>query len=594
MQKKTLLLFVAAGLAAWLGLSAGNKHPLDEVYSDAGKPAPPADNLQVLRRMSLQLRGTIPLPAEVQEVEANPAALERYATFYISDPDFAHYWGIYFSSVFREQTRGRKTKYASFAHYIADSLHQNKPYDVWVREMLTAKGSAEENPAVDFYLRDAADPLQVAEFVGRTFYGSRVSCARCHDHPHMDFSRRDYYGLAAFFSQQFEVRGAWDPALLGGKAVPREAMENLPEQKRKEMEEKWREWQREWGKLSKDEQKAWRAKYEVKYATLHYSEDLGVRFPRSDDAPGGDLVAPKFPDGKTPRIRAGEDRRAVFAAWLTSADNARFRKVLINRVWTRLMGWSFFTPLDDWNKDTDMQGEEILNHLDKVFVEKGMRIKDLVHYIVTSNAYRRAGPGPSSADRQSAIVYFQPARLDPDQLFNSVLRAGGALEVKTGDVNERAFEISGGLSGRGTVLYPQEGQKTYTNAFQVPRPADDRTILAVFGSGDRLDISDDDRSITVEQVLTLQNGRFTGRISWDYGKPGSAVHQEYERTKDVNQAFELVFRSMLSRRMKPAEKSRLAEAAALKVGREKGDYRPELMQDLVWGIFNSQEFLHVR
>lgn len=596
MRKKLLALSVFSCLLALvIGVSAGSTHPLDEVYAKAGRAAPPAPAVQTLRRMSLQLRGNIPTLAEVADVEANPAALDRYAQLYISDPDFAHYWGTYFASVLREQTRGRKTRYGSFVHYIADTLHQNKPYDVWVREMLTAKGSPEENPAVDMVLRDGADPLQVAEFVGRAFYGSRVSCARCHDHPHMDFSQRDYYGLAAFFSQQFEVRGAWDPAFMGGAAVPREAMENLPEQKKKEMEESWRAWQRDvWGKMSKEEREAWRKKHEVKYATLYFNPDLGIRFPKSDDAPGGDLVAPRFPDGKTPRIKAGEDRRVVFAAWLTAPENARFRKVLINRVWTRLMGWSFFTPLDDWNKETKMQGEEILEHLDKVFLEKNCRIKDLVYYIVTSNAYRRSAPGPASSDKTSSIVYFQPLRLDPDQLFNSVLRAGGALEIKTGELRERSVESTSGLMGRGRVLFPQENQKVYANAFEIPRPADERSILSVFGSGDRVDITDDDRTITVEQVLTLQNGRFTGRISWDYGKPGSAVHQEYERTKDLNQAFNLVYRSMLARRMKDSEKTVLAGVAAMRIGREKGDYRPELMQDLVWGIFNSQEFLHVR
>ncbi|MBL8022197.1 MAG: DUF1553 domain-containing protein [Leptospirales bacterium] len=593
-MKKSLalvVLLIACSGVVWM-LGAESEHPLDSVYQSAGKPAAPADPETILRRMSLQLRGNIPKLDEVQNVARDPRVLDRYASEFVEDPDFARYWGTYFASVFREQTKGRKIKYASFLTYIANSLHQNKPYDVWVREMLTAQGSPDQNPAVDLYLRDGADPLQVAEYVGRVFYGERVACARCHDHPYLKFSRRDYYGLAAFFSQQFDVRTYWNPSLFDGKGVPKELAENLPDQKRKEMIQKWNEWSREtWNKMSKEEREAYKKKHEVQYATLYFNPDLGLRFPNSDDAPGGDLVAPRFPDGTVPKLKGGEDRRVIFAAWLTDAKNDRFRKVLINRVWTRLMGWSFFTPMDDWNDDTKIQGEKILNHLDQVFVQKQMRIKDLVQYIVSSNAYKRRPPQAGQGDRDSAIAYFQPQRLDPDQLMNSLVRGSGALEIKSGDLRERALTVPGQRAG---IKSPEENQKEFSNAFEVPRPADDRTFLAVFGSGDRMDITDDDDTITVEQVLTLLNGRTTGRLSWDYGKKGSFISNVYDQTRDMNQVYDAVFQSTLGRRAKDSEKAGLATIASEKVGKEKGEFRPELMQDIVWGIFNSQEFLHVK
>ena len=77
-----------------------------------------------------------------------------------------------------------------------------------------------------------------------------------------------------------------------------------------------------------------------------------------------------------------------------------------------------------------------------------------------------------------------------------------------------------------------------------------------------MDIADDDKSITVEQVLTLLNGRFTGRLSWDYGKAGSAVAATYDRTKDMNQVYDTVFLSVLSRPAKAEEKERLRVLSA--------------------------------
>ncbi len=594
-----LLLILALGalavtdsgrLSLFSALRASDQHPLDEAL---GAQAPPASPEVLLRRMSLQLRGNIPSAAEVERIRTSPDSIANFAASFLRDPEFAQYWGTYFASVLRDQTRGRKMQYGSFLNYLAQSLHQNKPYDVWTTEILTAKGSPDQNPAVGFYLRDGADPLQAAEYVGRVFYGERVGCARCHDHPYMKFSRRDYYGLAAFFSQQFEQRNSWDPTLFDGKVVPREFLENLPESKRKEMEEKWRDWHGDvWNKMSKEDREAYRKKFELQYATLYFSQDLGIRFPRSDDSPGGDLVKPRFLDGTVPKLREGEDRRAVFAAWLIKQE--RFRKVLINRVWTRLMGWSFFTPLDDWNDSTKVQNEEVLNHLDRVFVEKQMKIKDLIYYIVTSKAYARMSPRPGDKDAVGSTRYFQPQRLDPDQLMNSVLRASGALSVRTGELAERSVPGSDRFKGEGNLLPLDEKAKEFSNAFQVPRPADDRTILAVFGSGDRMDVADDDKSITVEQVLTLMNGRFTGRLSWDYGKSGSYIASVYDQTKDMDRVYDAVFASVLSRSPTPDERARLKSLAAEKVGREKGDYRPEFMQDIIWAMFNSQEFLHVR
>ena len=299
----------------------------------------------------------------------------------------------------RERTNVRGAKYASYFEYLSQSLHNNKPYDVMARELITATGDTEKNPAANFYVRDDGDPLQVAEYVGRVFYGARLNCARCHDHPfRRDFTRRDYYGFAAFFSQ------AWVRRNQQGEFLPKERMEHLPTNARKEYEQKRNDWYREvWNKMNDRQRKAWREKNKLKYSEVAFEPALELRFPHTDNAPGGDLVKLKFPDGSRAFVEDGEDRRQVFARWLTGQDNERFRKVLINRVWTRLMGWSFFEPLDDWGPETKLRHAKILDHLDQVFLEKKYRIKDLILYIVTSEAYARRSPvaGDSSGESES-------------------------------------------------------------------------------------------------------------------------------------------------------------------------------------------------
>lgn len=581
-------------------------HPLDKLYEDfADEKIKPAPAGIVLRRMSLHLRGTIPTVTELADYEQTPEEMRqlRYAVAYLRDPDFAHYWGTYFGSIFREHTNERGGKFGSFYEYLSGSLHANKPYNQMVTEMLTATGSPDKNPAVNWTLRDDADPLQLAEYTGRVFLGKRYDCARCHDHPYYsDFKRRDYYELAAFFSQQYATR-RYDKKkeqVMGMKVLPWNMVNNLASEDQKKYKKANSKWHKEyWKKLSKNQRKAHRKRTELAYNTVIYYPELGLRYPVTDDSPGGDLVEPEFPDGTKAKIEPGEDRRKVLAQWITSKDNEAFRKVMINRIWTRLMGWSFFTPFDDWNDDTDVQAEEILDHLDQVFVEKNYRIKDLILYIVTSKAYARSFPEPGSDEQKNKVVYFQAERMDADQLMNSLIQGSFAMTVR--DIRERKMvPIQNGklmnidLRGSGSLKKPIDRSKNgYTNAAEVPRPVRYNTFLAVFGSGPRIDVADDEKIPTIEQVMTLINGRMTSRLANSFGKNDSYIRQEYNKTKSMDHAYGVVFRSLLSRNPTETELNRIKELTTSRLAANSGGYNQEALQDLIWALFNSQEFLHV-
>lgn len=596
-----ILVASGAGVMIW---SDQNAHPLDAVYRaeiSAGS-LQPAESHTVLRRMSLHIRGVIPDLSENRAYERTTAETRAttFAVRFLRDPDYAHYWGTIFGDALRERTKFNRAKPGSYFAYLSGSLHANKPYDVMVRELLTARGDTVKNPAANFYIRDDGDPLQVAEYVGRVFYGARLNCARCHDHPfRKDFTRRDYYGFAAFFSQ------AWVRRNQKGDFLPKERMEHMPTQARKEYEEKRRDWYKTvWNKMNDKQRKAWRAKNKLKYAEVAFEPSMELRFPHTDYAPGGDLVKLKYPDGSRAIVDKGEDRREVFATWLTAKENDRFRKVLINRVWTRLMGWSFFTPLDDWSPETEVKHEKILNHLDQVFLQKKYRIKDLILYIVTSEAYARSAPGKGVTTDRESIAYYTPRRMDASQLFNSLLR--GTQTQQTAQIWERAQKIEVDpnssqandlrrdvdLKGIGGLKQPKDKQREFSNACEIPRPAHERTILAIFGEGNRNDVDDSSTTPTIDQVLVLLNGRMTGDIIRRYGDKKSWIRKDYNDHKDMSRTLDTVYRSLLSRPISDAERAKLLPMVASKFKRDK-DFNQSLVQDLVWAVVMSQEFVHV-
>jgi hypothetical protein len=598
------ILFIPFLSAVWITLSSANvefeSENLDKIYAryvQAKLESTHDSNL--LRRLSLHLRGTIPDGKESLEFAKNSESdkLRLTSIQYLQSPEFAEYWATKLGSLFREQTNRRDEVYGGFYKYLANSLHEDKPYDILVREMITAEGDLEKNPAGHFYARDSADPLQVAEYVGRVFYAKRVGCARCHDDKFdKSFTQRDYYAIAAFFSQQFYRTGWWDEKRLEGEAIPNipnEDIENLPLKEQKIVKDRNREWdQTYWNKMSKEEREKHKNKNLLKFGKLYYEERLGIRFPIKDDKPGGDLVQPKFPDGTIPEIKEGSDRRKIFVDWLVAKENPRFRKVIINRIWRELMGWAFFTPEDDWNKDTVIQAEDVLNHLDQVFLEKNHSIKELIFYIVNSQAYARRTPA-NEEEKSNRIQYFPSRRMDPDQLMNSIVK--GTLEVDQPKwlFSERRlthfFTKKVNLKGKGELKIPDKDQKDSKFASQMERPARPNQFLAIFGSGNRTDVEDDHTEITIDQVLTLMNGRLTGKAAWDFGGKDSQSVKTFEATKSMSSVVNDPFLILLGREMTGKEKELLIS----NLPKGDGHFERQILQDFVWAILNSQEFLHV-
>lgn len=573
-------------------------HPLDNLYQKISANLKLADDRTIYRRLSIQLRGTIPTREEWDRINASkgPIDFEEVAVQFLKSPEFAEYYGIKFGSMFRDKSKGKKIPMGAFQTYLQESIHLNKPYDVLVREMLTSTGDVAKNPATLFYIRDGADPLQVAEYVGRLFDAKRVACARCHDHPFIEgYTKRDYYGLAAFFSQQYYRDGSWEPNRLSTAVpyVPRELETHLPMEDQKLVQEKSSEWHRDnWNKWTDAQRKEYQTKHELKYATLYFEPKLGLRFPHTDTSPGGDLVRPKFLDGNFVTFKPNEDRRVVFAKLLTDPKNVRFRKVFINRIWTDLMGWSFFTPLDDWNDETELKAPEILDHLDQYFLANKFKVKELILYIVSSNAYRRSGI--SNPKDQDSISHFPPRRLDPDQLLNSFIRSSENQKISS--IRERSlgwllntFKKPYDLTGVGKLRTVKEEQKDFANAVEVERPAPYHSFLSVFGAGQRMDISDDSDDLTIEQMLTLMNGRVTGRLVWDFAGNESAIKTRFEANKSMLSVIETMYLEYLGR----IPSKREIEMINQMMTKPNTTYDRELLQDIYWAILNSQEFLHI-
>jgi len=338
------------------------------------QPTAAVGDAEFLRRASLDLIGIPPTPQEIREFLAAPNVPGKRAKMIdtlMKRPEFVDHWTVKWGDLLQNSRRylGDKATWA-FREWIRDSLIANKPYDKMVRELITSRGSAYDNPAAN-YFRVTRDPKPSMEKTSQVFLGVRMVCAQCHDHPFEQWTQNQYYQLAAFF------------AAVGLKP----------------------------GFETGDE---------ILYLKR---EDYEVKHPKT-----GLPVEPKYLIASTgaPPIPKSGDQRTALADWLTSKNNPFFAKAIVNRMWSYFFGKGIIDPVDDIRASNPPSNEALLNDLTKDFVARGFDLQHLVRTMVNSRAYQ-AGIETNEWNAEDNINFSHqmPRRLGAEQLQD-------ALELATG------------------------------------------------------------------------------------------------------------------------------------------------------------------
>ena len=163
----------------------------------------PAADEVFLRRVWLDLAGRAPTGAEAAAFLDDPDPRKRAKlidALLASEAHVSHAFNQW-ADILRLKSRYTNTANvvpAAYARWLRESLRTNKPYDRFVREMLSAKGLAWDDGAVGYYLRDPGMPLDNLALTSRVFLGTRIECAQCHDHPFDQWKQTQFYRLAAY------------------------------------------------------------------------------------------------------------------------------------------------------------------------------------------------------------------------------------------------------------------------------------------------------------------------------------------------------------------------------------------------------------
>ncbi len=325
------------------------------------------DDSTFLRRSAIDIAGRLPTISEAKEFLSNTNSAKRaqWIDTLLASSDYADNFANKWTALLRNKRVEPTHKHGTFAFHdwIRESFAENKPYDRFVREILTASGDIEHNPPVAWY-RQVNNMTAQLEDTAQLFLGQRLQCAQCHHHPFEKWSQQDYYSFGAFFSTV-----AKKPGPLPG--------EEVVYHKR--------------GSPSATNKKT---KQAVKPAGL------------------GTALVDLTPD---------DDPREALVDWMTAKDNRFFARALVNRYWKHFFGRGLVDPEDDMRDTNPPTNPELLDALAKDFIASGYGLKQLVRTITTSATYQLSAiPNEFNGPDRNYFSRFYPRRLTAEVLLDSV------------------------------------------------------------------------------------------------------------------------------------------------------------------------------
>lgn len=480
---------------------------------------------EFIRRIFLDLTGQPPSSERVRAflADATESRKKRDALIdeLIGSHAYADSWANKFADLLQcnSENLGQKGVWV-FRNWIRGQLVTNRPYDQFVRDLILAKGSTFDQPAGN-YLRALRDSGKMTEDISQTFLGVRFNCNKCHDHPFERWTQTQYYEFGAYFAQVAFKRGTLgrDRLIRGNETY---ASEQVSE--------------------------------EVVYHNYNGGEVKHLK----NDA----VMKPRVPYGEAPEPMVGQDRREVFATWLTAPTNPYFAKSTVNRFWSYFFGRGIIDPVDDIRAGNPAINPALLEALTVEFVKSGHDLRQLLRTICQSRAYQLSiVPNRWNEDDTVNFSRALPRRLSAEQMLDAVAVATGfRAQFKDLPAGLRAVEVPDGMVGG-------------------------NDFLALFGRPKRQSACECERSsnVTLSHALNLINGSMLGEC---VSNSGNRFTKLVAGEKDDRKVIEEVYMSCLNR--PPTE----AELSIIKLG--EGDKRLDGVQDLAWALLNSPAFLFNR
>lgn len=530
-----------------------DNHIFDKIDRDGIPHAPRAGDAEFLRRAQLDIIGRIPTPSEIRSfvADANPNKRPEKIDELLAREEFGEKWAYFYMDLFRangKMGRGREL----FHYWLKENLHSDRPYDEWVRAIITSAGKssnalAASNIIAREHVQGKAQPDdghdmgmvhqldthdELTILYGKAFLGINLSCISCHDgvnhleEVNVDLTgrtRNDFHRMAAF---------------LGN----------------------------------------------TRY--LMYWEDGDVKaneFLIDDLAPGYDTLGhsmlriARWGGESSPRFmlteeapHEGEIPREALARILT--DHPQFARATVNLFWKQLMAYGIVEPHDEFdlarqNPESVPEGWQLqpthpalLNQLAADFRDSGFSLKHLFRRICNSSAYQLSASFPGEW-HPSYAKYF--ARKFVRMLTAEELH--DAIVVATSRPGK--FKFGGDVVGMAMKLSEPQGD------------TDLKYLLRTFGQSTRRNPPKPLNGSLRQPLALMESPIVSERVK---AEKDSLVQRLLDSYEDDGTVVDELFLATLAREPSSAEREvALAEFAG---------NRTSGAENLQWALINNVEF----
>lgn len=337
---------------------------------------PAAHDETFVRRIYLDVIGRIPTLQEAQAFLTSQDKDKRAKLIdqLLASEGYTQHMFHFWADILRVQSRanGGQGEMTSkpYLEHVKKRIRENMPYDVFVRELLTAQGKVWDNPAIGYYMRDLGMPLDNLANTTRIFLGTRIECAQCHNHPFDKWTQMQFYQMAAFtypletnFTGVAEKGPLMDLKRASDKNPDRAAsarhmgrvFENLGDFVR-------------YSKVQALPTRVLRLPHDYQYTDAKPKSDVSSATMLGSSVKGGDVKA--------------------FAEWMTSPENPRFTTVIANRLWKKAFGLGLIEPVDELMDSTVAMNPALMKHLEKLMVASRYDVKAYLRVLYNTQAYQ--------------------------------------------------------------------------------------------------------------------------------------------------------------------------------------------------------------
>lgn len=491
-------------------------HVGTEIADKGARPADRADDATLIRRLTLDLVGRIPTTGELDAYvkSTDPDKRAKLVDRLMASPAYARHQATLFDVMMNPEGTGRGG--SAFRDYLVAALKENKPWDQMFREILLPnEADAKLKGAAEFLRGRASDADKLTNDVSVTFFGVNVSCAQCHNHPHVESWTQDhFYGMKAFLARTFDNGG-----FLGerGYGVIKYKPTKGPERTAKMM-----------------------------FLTGATVEDAGAKEPTAAEQKEEKEALDKAKAAKTAPPAPKFSARAKLVETALKAESAEFfSRSIVNRMWHRFFGTGLVSPLDQMHSENAPSHPALLKWLARDTAANGYDLKRLVRGIVMSEVYSRS------------------SKYDSEDRPNSKLFAVGKLKPMTPMQLATSLRIAAADPATFDNLKPDEFEKKMEQleasargfAALIAQPGDNFQI----GVGEALLFSNGDR--IQKELLTDGAGTALGRA---------------KAMKEPKEAIAFLVRTAYGRAATDSELTALTAFVEKRKGREADAYRQVL------------------